>query len=238
MGGISCKGKGARRSAAKGEATRSELTRERLIAAGLALFGSHGFEGVSTRALAARARANQAAIPYHFDSKEGLYHAVARRIVEMVRPGVEPVLLDIQRRHQEGVTDLSVAREDAALLILTLLNKIVNQPHKYEIGHFMMREQMQPSAAFDILYESLIQPLHDTLAMLVGALRDRPRDDEEVIIEAHTLFGQAVIFGVHRTTLLRRPDLDSLDQQHLTTVTAVARPLVYRPFPLQGLHAV
>lgn len=226
-------GKHSKRTAARSiEPSPREATSERLIMAGLALFGEQGFDGISTRALASRAGVNQAAIRYHFVSKEGLYHAVAQRIVEMVRPSMEPVLSAIHHHHREGVTDLALAREDVALLILALLNKIIHQPHKYDIGYFMMREQMQPSAAFDILYGGLIHPLHDTLTMLVAALRARPGDDQEVIIEAHTLFGQAVIFGVHRTTLLRRLDIRRLDDAHLQTINAVVKALVYRQFPL------
>ena len=58
----------------------SDDTRERLLAAGLALFGRHGYDGVTTRMLAAAARVNQSAIPYHFGGKEGGYRAVAEFI--------------------------------------------------------------------------------------------------------------------------------------------------------------
>lgn len=69
----------------------SDDTRERLLAAGLALFGRHGYDGVTTRMLAAAARVNQSAIPYHFGGKEGVYRAVAEFIAaEMAAPHPEP----------------------------------------------------------------------------------------------------------------------------------------------------
>ena len=48
-------------------------TPARLVAAGLKLFSEHGLDGVTTRALAAEAGVNQAAIPYYFGSKEGVH---------------------------------------------------------------------------------------------------------------------------------------------------------------------
>jgi len=51
-------------------------TRARILKAAVPLFARHGYAGASVRAIVARARVNQAAINYHFDGKEGLYHAV------------------------------------------------------------------------------------------------------------------------------------------------------------------
>ena len=54
----------------------SDYTRERILKAALKLFADHGYEGASVRAIVAGAKANQAAINYHFAGKEGLYRAV------------------------------------------------------------------------------------------------------------------------------------------------------------------
>ena len=215
-----------------GERARSEATRERLLDAGLALFSSRGFDGVTTRALANAAGVNQAAIPYHFKSKEGLYHAVATRIVEMVEPGIMPVIEAVRARHSEGVRDLALARQDVAELIVALLRQIVSQPNKGEIGYFIMREQMHPTAAMDILYSGMIQPLHEMLGRLVAPLRHKPELDPDVIIEVQALYGEAIVFGVHRTTLMWRLGIDALGQEQLDRIAAVVRDMVLRQFPL------
>jgi AcrR family transcriptional regulator len=54
----------------------ADFTRRRLIEAGLARFARHGFDGASVRAIAEDAQANQAAIKYHFGTKDGLYREV------------------------------------------------------------------------------------------------------------------------------------------------------------------
>lgn len=57
-------------------------TKDRLLDTAERLFAKHGFEATSVRMITTAAAANQAAINYHFGSKEGLIKAViARRAV-------------------------------------------------------------------------------------------------------------------------------------------------------------
>lgn len=221
-----------RTEAGASEPARSEATRQRLIEAGLMLFSRQGYDAVSTRSLANAAKVNQAAIPYHFQSKEGLYHAVAHRIVEMVRPTLGPVIDAVREHHKEGVVDAGLAREDVVSLVLALLRKIILEPNRYEIGYFMLREQMQPTMAMDIIYDGLVQPLHELLGRLVAALRGRPESDPDIIIEVQALYGEAIVFGVHRTTLIRRLGVKALDDAHLQRINRVVREMVLRQFPL------
>jgi AcrR family transcriptional regulator len=54
-------------------------TKERLLDAAERLFAESGFDEVSIRDLAAAADVNVAAVNYHFQGKENLYHEVIRR---------------------------------------------------------------------------------------------------------------------------------------------------------------
>lgn len=68
-------------------------TRAQLLASARELFGRHGYDGTSVRAITTAAGANLGAITYHFGSKEALYHEVLERalapLVERIRIGVE-----------------------------------------------------------------------------------------------------------------------------------------------------
>ena len=56
-------------------------TKDRILDAAERLFGAHGFEATSLRAITAEAGVNLAAVNYHFQSKEALMRAtIARRI--------------------------------------------------------------------------------------------------------------------------------------------------------------
>lgn len=54
---------------------RAAATHDALLDAALTEFAAHGFEGASTRAIAAAAGTHQPQINYHFDSKEALWRA-------------------------------------------------------------------------------------------------------------------------------------------------------------------
>jgi TetR/AcrR family transcriptional regulator len=55
-------------------------TRERILAAALEGFATLGYDGLTTRDIAARARANQGLVTYYFGSKERLWKEVVDRL--------------------------------------------------------------------------------------------------------------------------------------------------------------
>ena len=69
-------------------------TKERIMDAAQTLFGAHGLEGTSLRAVTNAAGANLAAVNYHFGSKEELFRAVVRRVMG-------PVTEEHRRRMEE-----------------------------------------------------------------------------------------------------------------------------------------
>src|SRR5262245_39243766 len=72
-------------------------TRERLLDAAERLFATRGFEATSLRDVTSQAKANIAAVNYHFGSKDALVRAVfERRLGEVNRRRIE--LLDARGR--------------------------------------------------------------------------------------------------------------------------------------------
>ena len=65
-------------------------TRARLLEAGAAVFAEHGFRNATVQAICRRAKANIAAVNYHFGDKRNLYAEVLReshrRAVEKFGP--------------------------------------------------------------------------------------------------------------------------------------------------------
>src|SRR5262245_38442922 len=88
--------------------TSADQTRIALVHAALSLFGSKGFDGTSTRDIAAMANANIGSIAYHFGGKEGLRAACAEHIVETLR-GIAGQALS------EGVDDTPAEAAEAQL---------------------------------------------------------------------------------------------------------------------------
>jgi TetR/AcrR family transcriptional regulator, regulator of cefoperazone and chloramphenicol sensitivity len=72
--------------------------KQRLIKAGLEFFGMFNLEGATTRQLAERAGVNQAAIPYYFGGKEGLYLAVIEHVINHKASRVRPLCVGLATR--------------------------------------------------------------------------------------------------------------------------------------------
>jgi AcrR family transcriptional regulator len=185
-------------------AERGEETRQRLLQAAIEVFGRQGFEA-GTRALSQRAGVNLAAIPYHFGSKQGLYVAAAEHIAVQIRSRIGPALE--RARHEledQGGAPLDAARARVLLRdVLEAFARMLVQAESASWARFIIREQMEPSEAFERLYSGLIHPTFGTIAALVGRITGRDPKDEEVRLQVPKLIGQVLIFRAARATVLR-----------------------------------
>ena len=71
--------------------TRSDI-REALLESALIEFGAKGFDGASTRAIAARVQAHQPQINYHFESKTALWTAAVDHLFGFLREAFDGVI--------------------------------------------------------------------------------------------------------------------------------------------------
>ena len=193
-------------------------TRERLLQAGLELFGKSGLDGVTTRALAESARVNLNTIPYHFGGKEGMYLAVAQYIVDTTGAAISATA------REKAMNLETVSPEQATLLagelIVSVLRNVLGAPDAAFRGGFILREQLQPTAAFEVLYRGFIRELHESLSALVARATGRDPSELISITRAHALLGQGLVFGMAHETFIRRSGLASADSKALETVIA------------------
>jgi AcrR family transcriptional regulator len=108
------------------EPRASQATRERLLKAAESLFLAYGYDGTSARMITAEARANLAAINYHFGGKEGLFQAMlARRLDDLHAERL--ALLDADERVAAGRA-LTCERILAALFVPAL--RLAREPRR------------------------------------------------------------------------------------------------------------
>lgn len=177
--------------------------RDRLLHAGIQVFARYGFEGTTTRQLAGAAQVNQAAIPYYFGGKEKLYHAVVDHIVHQVAPP----RMAAAGKCADALADPATPRAVLARLLTDILHSLVDlisAPEAINYGRIIVREQMAPTAAFDIVYDGMIRHVHATVSALVGRLIEAPADAPGTILRAHALLGQVFMFLAAREAILRR----------------------------------
>src|SRR6195952_3680557 len=158
-----------KRGARTEQGERSDDTKTRLLLAAIEVFGRHGFEAASTRILAEAADVNLQSIAYYFDSKEGLYLAVAQHIVERIQGRVRPLIEHVHTQLAGHGPMKRVPREEARDLlqgVLTNMARLFLHEESAPWARFMIREQMDPTAAFDIVYARVLSPMLEMLRTL------------------------------------------------------------------------
>ena len=206
-------------SRTSGEAAGPEQTRKALILAALKLFGAHGFEATSTRALAAEAGANIGSIAYHFGGKEGLRLAAADHIVETIS-GLAARAADGGER---PATPEQAERELAAT-VTAILGFIAGEPQAGAFVQFILRELSTPTAALDRIYSGVFEPIHKRACDVWGVATGEAPDSDAVKLAVFTMIGQVVYFRIGREAVLRRMGWTAIgpEQTRLIVDTAVA----------------
>jgi TetR/AcrR family transcriptional regulator, regulator of cefoperazone and chloramphenicol sensitivity len=150
---------------------RDLATRARLLAAGERLFADRGFRKVTVREICRAARANVAAINYHFGDKLGLYREVLQSAIDRMRATV-----DAAREASDGYPPDERLRRSVRVFVTRVLS-----PDSDTVHRLIQREITDPTPALDALVEQGIRPRIDYLIALVGAVVGAPASDPRVL---------------------------------------------------------
>ncbi|MER8464743.1 CerR family C-terminal domain-containing protein [Mesorhizobium sp. M1396] len=179
----------------------TEMTRAALVQAALKLFGRKGFDGTSTREIAAEAHANIGSIAYHFGGKEGLRTAAADFIVETIQTVAGQALGNMQAT-ATGSPEAAQMQLFAALE--RMVGFVVASPQAGEIVQFLLRELSHPTAALDRIYDGVFEPTHRRLCQLWEQATGEPAESEAARLTVFTLIGQVIYFRIGREAVMRR----------------------------------
>jgi AcrR family transcriptional regulator len=196
-----------------------DATRARILDAALDLFGERGLTGTTVRDIAARAGVNVAAISYHFGGKEELYRAVARMLTERIEGRVAARAAGVM-----ASPPVDPASAEAALetLLETIVDVIVGPPEMRRIARFIIREQMQPTEAFEILFGTFSR-LHAIVCRLFALAAGLDPEAPETRLRVFMMIGQAVFLRIAEAAVLRRMQLDHYDEAFLASVKATLK---------------
>lgn len=175
----------------------AERTRLALIEAATAIFADKGFEAGSVRLITQRAKANQAAINYHFGSKEGLYREVLRTALHAFD---EFSLLD-----ETNLPDMP--REEA--LRLFLRQQLVPLLKRNQISRYLRVLNWEIMHRTQVFEELLAGERIPTLVAAVAIVRKflpEAASREEKTIATIWLLNQAYIFVRNAEHLSRPPN--------------------------------
>jgi AcrR family transcriptional regulator len=174
----------------------SKATREKIVKAAARAFARDGYDGASVRAIVAAADVNQAAINYHFGSKEGLYRAVLRAalLALMEDDGGQPAPGGLSR--------------EAALrrFVRQQLRPIVSGDDLSTYVRIFNWETLRPSPVFRKFMAREAAPFLASAVELVRRFLPRRATHQQAVVGALWLFGQCSIF-VRNAEQLANPPL-------------------------------
>lgn len=208
----------------EGGYARGDETRRRIIEAAVDLFGEHGFDGASTRDIAARAGVNAPALQYYFENKEGVYRACIEAFADEAWETFGPA---IEHAHEVLRTDAGREALIEAFLQIqaTMADKILLNAQTPGRRLFFAREQAgyEPESATQILMCRIRKPLNDVSAALVGRITGRAVDDPLMLIRMLSLHGQLMIFHVAHRSALTLLGWESFDAEKIALLKSTVR---------------
>ncbi len=98
--------------------------RKEILLTSLQLFAEKGFEGTTTREIAARSKLNISLISYYFGSKEGLYEAVFENFMADSMKEIKEVLLIVDK---DNVTEAQFERFFREIVSRILRQRVENK---------------------------------------------------------------------------------------------------------------
>ncbi|HAZ54524.1 MAG TPA: transcriptional regulator [Franconibacter helveticus] len=206
-------------SASSPSTLRGEQARNQLIAAAIAQFGEYGLHA-TTRDIAAAAGQNIAAITYYFGSKEDLYMASAQWIADFISRNFHPQAEAADALLREPSPDKAAIRaliDDACRQMIRLLTA----DDTLNISKFISREQLSPTAAYQLVHTQVIAPLHEHLTRLIARYTGCDAQATETILHTHALLGEILAFRLGRETILLRAGWSQFDEEKAASIHRV-----------------
>jgi AcrR family transcriptional regulator len=169
-------------------------TEQRLIEAAGEVFADKGFRAATIREIIQRAKANIAAVNYHFGDKENLYSAVfryARQACEQKYPFVD------------AGPEEATPRQRLHRLVHSLMLRLLDKGRPAWQWQLMAREMLEPTGVLDEMVENAIRPEFEIFAKVVCDVTGLTRSDRRVRLCVSSVFGQALFYR-HAQSVVQR----------------------------------
>ena len=202
--------------------SRDLETRSRLLEAGAKLFAARGFKDVTVREICHEARANVAAVNYHFGDKLGLYREILQTAIDAMRE-----TNDAAREAGRGQTAEAQLRRYITIFVQRLLGSKDDT-----VQRLVSREMNEPTPALDAIVEQGVRPRVEYLSGLVAEITGCAPSDQRVLRCVASIQAQSLAFRpnpiAERLGLVMTPTRANLEEvaDHIAT------------FSIAGVHAV
>jgi AcrR family transcriptional regulator len=169
-------------------------TEKRLLEAAGEIFAEHGYRAATVRQICEKARANTAAVNYHFGDKKGLYIAVLRSVHRASAEKYPP---------NPDVSPATTPEQKLRAHVRSLLLRVFDEGRPGWHTKIMMREMLEPTRALDMLVEEGARPLHQEFSSIIRELLGSAADDEVVRLSTLSVVSQCVYYRRARPVIAR-----------------------------------
>lgn len=179
-----------------------QTTKEALLLAAGELFAENGVEGTSIRAIAEKCQANIAAVNYHFGSKENLYVALVRYVLEQIRCHRAEALL---ARREEWTSDPVKCAEAVCQIVEERCQQLLTSLYPRWYGRFFMRILLQPTQVISEIMKDTVVPEFNAVRDVLRCCRPS-MSMEEAELWMDTLNGQLTFYIFAEDLMLLFPE--------------------------------
>ena len=188
----------------KKEYTSSKKTKEKILSAAYQLFAEKGYEGATTRQIAALSGQKLFSISYHFTSKEQLYSAVIDNIINTIKSS--KVVID----------DPDVSKDMGFVQLMTIVGNMVQGSLGKDgetNGPVILREQYHPTVNFSKLSKGIIEPIQNGIEIALANAVGRPDlvGTREFQLHSHLIHSLSLSYRTFRETLKSRLNITELN---------------------------
>jgi TetR/AcrR family transcriptional regulator, regulator of cefoperazone and chloramphenicol sensitivity len=195
-------------------------TRERLLSTAERMFAERGFSKVTIRQICKTARANVAAVNYHFNGKKGLYDEVVRSAIKIMQSTTDSIREAGSNRPPE---------DQLATYISLFLKRVVAARTGW-IHQLMMHELSDPTPALDLVMKKVVQPRMNYLREVIASMFDCEPSDPRVERCAMSVQSQCLALLTHPVAALRPRSMNDRELDLLAQHIA--------QFSLAGVRAI
>ncbi len=153
-------------------------TRSRLIEAASAIFAERGYQSATTREICVQARANAAAVNYHFGDKLGLYKAALKSVIAREDSGIEKLALS------------AMPAEVALRAFIQAMFDNLGGSDRYT--RLMAHELSDPTPGLALVVNQIIAPRAKLLSEIVARLTAGSSTSLGTRLAVHSIMAQVV----------------------------------------------
>jgi TetR/AcrR family transcriptional regulator, regulator of cefoperazone and chloramphenicol sensitivity len=200
------------------------MTRRRLMNAAAEIFAHKGYRDATIAEICIRARANIAAVNYHFKSKEALYREA----------WLQSLHESLEAHPPDGLIDKNASPEDRLCgQVNALLERVTDVGNKEFL--IVQQEMSNPTGLLDDVIREVIQPLKARMQAVIRELLGPEVSDMQVEFCEISIISQCINPAVMRKEI-HPGQMQEDDHPRIDDIAAYARHVI--TFSLGGIRAI